>query len=204
MLPAPGYSGVLDRWRGFDGNHSQAVARLAVELARRLGVEGEELEHIHLAALLHDIGKVAMPEHILNKAGRLTDVEQALVERHSVIGYELVRGLALSPVDAYVLHHHERWDGGGYPHGLAGAEIPFGSRVILVADAFDALTSNRSYRAGISIEAAMQELQAESGRQFDPLVVAALHDLLAQAPPADTATSAPDLGVEWSLSTSPC
>jgi diguanylate cyclase (GGDEF)-like protein/putative nucleotidyltransferase with HDIG domain len=179
------YSGMLDRWSAFDGNHSQAVARLAVELARRLGVEGEELVHVHLAALLHDIGKIAVPEHILNKSGRLTNAERALVERHSVIGYELVRGLALSPVDTYVLHHHEHWDGTGYPHRLAGAEIPFGSRLILVADAFDALTSDRSYRAGVSIEAAMQELQAEAGRQFDALIVATLHDLLTQRP-ADT------------------
>jgi HD-GYP domain-containing protein (c-di-GMP phosphodiesterase class II) len=138
-----------------------------------------------------------VPEHILNKADRLTPIEQSLVERHSLIGYELVRGLALSPVDLYVLHHHERWDGTGYPHRLAGAEIPFGSRVILVADAFDALTSDRSYRRGISIEAAMQELQAESGRQFDPAVVSVLHDLLAQGRPAALTFEES----EWSLST---
>ena len=201
VLAPTGYSNVLDRWRSFDGNHSQAVARLAVELARRLGVQEEELEQIHLAALLHDIGKIAVPEHILNKAGRLTAVEQELVERHSVIGYELVRGLAPSPVDTYVLHHHERWDGGGYPQGLAGGDIPFGSRLILVADAFDALTSDRSYRAGISVEAAMQELQAESGRQFDPLVVSALHDCLAET----TSTREPSSrshGSSWSFSTS--
>ena len=86
--------------------------------------------------------------------------------------------MGLSPVDTYVLHHHEQWDGSGYPHGLAGAEIPFGSRLILVADAFDALTSDRAYRRGVSVEAAMHELQGQSGRQFDPLIVAALHDHL--------------------------
>jgi putative nucleotidyltransferase with HDIG domain len=196
-LAPNGYSGVLDDWGGFDGNHSQAVARLAVELGRRLGVAGEELEHVHLAALLHDIGKIGVPDHILNKGAQLSDTERALVERHSVIGYELVRGLALTPVDTYVLHHHERWDGAGYPHGLAGAEIPFGSRLILVADAFDALTSDRSYRRGVSVEAAMQELQAEAGRQFDPLIVSALHDLLSQPQPT------PVKEREWSLSTSP-
>jgi diguanylate cyclase (GGDEF)-like protein/putative nucleotidyltransferase with HDIG domain len=201
VLAPTGYTDVLDRWRNFDGNHSQAVARLAVELGRRLGVEEEELGHIHLAALLHDIGKIAVPEHILNKAGRLTDVEQELVERHSVIGYELVRGLAMPPVDLYVLHHHERWDGDGYPHGLAGAEIPFGSRLILVADAFDALTSDRSYRAGISVEAAMHELQAESGRQFDPLVVSTLHDWLTCQQVANGVPST-QRSPEWSLSTS--
>jgi diguanylate cyclase (GGDEF)-like protein/putative nucleotidyltransferase with HDIG domain len=200
-LAAHGYSSVLDHWRSFDGNHSQAVARLAVELARKLGVEGDELEHIHLAALLHDVGKIGVPEHILNKAERLTDVEQALVERHAVIGYELVQGLGLSPVDVYVLHHHERWDGTGYPHGLAGAEIPFGSRLILVADAFDALISDRSYRPGVSVEAAMHELHAESGRQFDPLVVATLHDWLTQDVHGDADST---LIPKWSSSTSRC
>jgi diguanylate cyclase (GGDEF)-like protein/putative nucleotidyltransferase with HDIG domain len=195
-LAATGYSGVLDRWSAFDGNHSQTVAWLTVELARRLGVDGEELEHVQLAALLHDIGKIAVPEHILNKGDRLSDAERALVERHAVIGYELVRGLALSPVDTYVLHHHERWDGTGYPHGLAGADIPFGSRLILVADAFDALTSDRSYRAGVSVEAAMNELQSEAGRQFDPLIVATLHELLSQHEPTQVKETA------WSLSTS--
>ena len=90
--------------------------------------------------------------------------------------------MALSPVDTYVLHHHEQWDGSGYPHGLAGAEIPFGSRLILVADAFDALTSDRSYRAASRSRRRCTSCKAESGRQFDPLVVAALHDLLTQHP----------------------
>jgi diguanylate cyclase (GGDEF)-like protein/putative nucleotidyltransferase with HDIG domain len=179
LLAPTGYSNVLDRWRNFDGNHSQAVSGLAFELARKLGVEGEELEQVRLAALLHDVGKIAVPEHILSKPGPLTDSEKVVVERHPVIGYELLRDIGLSPVDTYVLHHHERWDGGGYPHGLKGAEIPFGSRLIFVADAFDVLTSKRSYQSGVSVEAAMHELQAESGRQFDPLVVAALHDWLA-------------------------
>jgi putative nucleotidyltransferase with HDIG domain len=200
-LAPSGYTSVVDGWRGFDGNHSQAVARLAVELARVLGVEGEELEHVQLAALLHDIGKIGVPEHILNKSDQLTGLEQELVERHSVIGYELLHGLALSPVDLYVLHHHERWDGNGYPHGLAGAEIPFGSRLILVADAFDALISDRSYRSAVSVESAMNELKAESGRMFDPLVVSALHEWLTrQQPSGDTASREQER--EWSSSTS--
>ena len=111
MLAPTAYTDVLDRWRSFDGNHSQAVASLAVALARRLGVEGDELDQIRLAALLHDIGKIAVPENILSKPGPLTDTERELVERHSLIGFELLRGMGLSPVDTYVLHHHERWDG---------------------------------------------------------------------------------------------
>ena len=104
--------------------------------------------------------------------------------------------MGLSPVDTYVLHHHEQWAGTGYPHGLAGAEIPFGSRLILVADAFDALTSDRSYRRGVSVEAAMHELQGESGRQFDPLIVAALHEHLAH--PATRPTTTAEAQVAWS------
>jgi diguanylate cyclase (GGDEF)-like protein/putative nucleotidyltransferase with HDIG domain len=178
------YANVLDRWRSVDANHSQAVATLTVALARRLGVDGDELDQIRLAGLLHDVGKIAVPESILSKAGPLSAAERELVERHSVIGYELLRDIGLSPVDTYVLHHHEQWAGTGYPHGLAGAEIPFGSRLIHVADAFHALTSDRAYRRGVSIEAAMHELHGESGRQFDPLVVSALHEHLSH--PATT------------------
>jgi diguanylate cyclase (GGDEF)-like protein/putative nucleotidyltransferase with HDIG domain len=184
MLGPTSYTGVLDRWRSVDANHSQAVAALTVALARRLGVEGDELDHVRLAALLHDVGKIAVPESILSKPGPLSDTERELVERHSLIGFELLRDLGLSPVDTYVLHHHEQWAGTGYPYGLAGAEIPFGSRLIHVADAFHALTSDRAYRRAVSIEAAMHELHGESGRQFDPLVVSALHDHLAH--PATT------------------
>jgi diguanylate cyclase (GGDEF)-like protein/putative nucleotidyltransferase with HDIG domain len=191
------YTDVLDRWRSFDGNHSRSVAALTEALARKLGVDGEEVEQIRLAALLHDVGKIAVPESILSKPGPLTDTERELVERHAVIGFELLRGMGLSPVDTYVLHHHEEWDGSGYPHGLAGADIPFGSRLILVADAFDALTSNRSYRRAVSVEAAMHELHGQSGRQFDPLIVAALHDHLAH-PSAVVDVAEPEPQAAWS------
>ena len=113
MLAANGYSGVLDRWHCFDGNHSQAVARLTVELARRLGVEGEELEHVHLAALLHDIGKIAVPEHILNKGDRLTEVEQDTGRTPFGDRASSSSTASASPRRQYVLHHHERWDEAG-------------------------------------------------------------------------------------------
>ncbi len=173
-LTPTGFANVLDHWAGFNSNHSQAVASLSLILARSLGVGGEDLEQIYVAALLHDVGKIALPDHVLHKPFRLDPEERALVERHSVIGYELLRDIGNVPAATYVLHHHERWDGGGYPTGLAGAEIPFGSRVILVADAFDALTSDRAYRSAVSIEAALREILSQSGRQFDPRVVAAL------------------------------
>jgi HD-GYP domain-containing protein (c-di-GMP phosphodiesterase class II) len=159
--------------------HSRNVAQIARGLATRLGYEGEELEMLTQAALLHDLGKIAIPDGVLNKPGPLSPEEFDLVRQHPQIGYDLLGGLDLAPIDAWIRHHHEHWDGSGYPNGLAGGEIPFGSRLILVADAFDAMTCDRSYRRAISIESAMQELRSESGRQFDPIVVAALEDYLA-------------------------
>jgi diguanylate cyclase (GGDEF)-like protein/putative nucleotidyltransferase with HDIG domain len=202
-LPPIAYSDVLDRWSHFEGNHSRAVADLTVALARRLGVDGKELEDIRIAALMHDVGKIALPDQLLSKPGSLTDSERALVERHPVIGFELLRDLGLAPAAEYVLHHHERWDGRGYPHELAGPAIPFGSRLILVADAFDALTSDRSYRRGVSIDAAIHELQSESGRQFDPLVVTALHEHFAYPAQADEFKfPTEEIQQSWSSSTS--
>ena len=200
-LSPTAFSNVLDRWSSSNSLHSQAVAALTVSLARRLGVEGEELEHVHLAALLHDAGKIALPDGILSKPGPLSEDERQLVERHPMIGYELLRDLGVELAASFVLHHHERWDGDGYPDGLAGAEIPFGSRLILVADAFDALTSDRAYRRAVSVDAAIHEIQSESGRQFDPLVVSALHDHFAH-PDSSAAETALELGPIWSSSTS--
>jgi diguanylate cyclase (GGDEF)-like protein/putative nucleotidyltransferase with HDIG domain len=201
VLSPTKFSDVLDTWGGRDHNHSRTVASLAIALARRLGVDGEELEHIQVAALLHDVGKIALPEAVLSKPGPLTDEERALVERHPVIGFELISDLGIARAATLVLHHHERWDGQGYPHGLSGADIPFGSRIILVADAFDALTSDRAYRRGVSLDAAIHEVQSESGRQFDPLVVSALHEHFAH-PETNADVPITDWEPAWSFSTS--
>jgi diguanylate cyclase (GGDEF)-like protein len=183
LLDSETFSSALQQWRASDGNHSRCVAQLVAALGRRFGIESGELDQLETAAYLHDLGKIAIPSQILNKPGPLTGSERRLVERHPEIGDALLSGFDCGPVAEFVLHHHERWDGNGYPHRLAGAEIPFGSRLIFVADAFDALTSDRAYRKGVSIEAAMHELRRESGRQFDPLVVDALHEHLAQGKP---------------------
>ncbi len=188
---------VLDRWAAFNRNHSRAVAELAVALARRLGVSGDELEQVHIAALLHDVGKIALPDRVLSKPGPLEPDEMALVERHPVIGYELLSDLGSPLAASFILHHHERFDGAGYPSRLAGADIPFGSRVILVADAFDALVSDRAYRSGVPVEAALREVRRGSGLQFDPLVVSALGEHLADVP-LELADELGELQEAWS------
>ncbi len=158
----------------YTGSHSERVSDLAVRVAERLGLAQELVELTRLAASLHDLGKLAIPEEILRKPGPLTDPERLVLERHPQIGYRMLESLGVDPVAEWVLHHHERWDGGGYPDGLAAADIPLGARILFVADAFDAMTNDRVYRSKMSIEAALAELEACAGTQFDPDAVAAL------------------------------
>ena len=169
----------LSARHGHVGEHSTAVAHLACSIGRTLGVENDELDHLYLAGLLHDLGKISTPDAILMKPGPLTVEERAVIQEHSLTGFHLLDGLDLTPVDTWILHHHEHWDGSGYPDGLAGAEIPFGSRIVLVADAFDAMTTDRPYRRAFSVESALGELRDQAGHQFDPLVVSALETCLA-------------------------
>jgi diguanylate cyclase (GGDEF)-like protein len=154
-------------------NHSEIVATLAAAIGRELVLDQETVAQLRLAGLLHDLGKIGVPERILHAPRRLTEDEFAIVQGHSEIGYSLLEGLDLTPVDEWILHHHERWDGGGYPHRLAGDEIPLGARIIHIADAFEAMTANRPYRSARSAHAAVAELRANAGTQFDETVVAA-------------------------------
>ncbi|MEP6910647.1 MAG: response regulator [Actinomycetota bacterium] len=159
------------------GAHSQRVQRYATELA---GIEPALLEDasIEYGFLLHDVGKIGIPDNILLKKSALTDSERRLVETHTVLGEQLLSGVALLQGQGLqiVRHHHERWDGGGYPDGLGGTEIPLGARIFAVADALDAMTSDRPYRKARSWEAAADEITAQQGRQFDPSVVEAFHE----------------------------
>jgi HD-GYP domain-containing protein (c-di-GMP phosphodiesterase class II) len=152
--------------------HSVRTVRLSLLLGRACGLTGADLRTLCLGALLHDVGKVFVPEAILHKPGRLTAEEWATVARHPQAGARLLLGIAAAGVIRIVAEHHERWDGAGYPAGLAGAEIDLNARVVAVADAFDAMTSARTYRAAISYEAASAELARCAGTQFDPLIVA--------------------------------
>lgn len=155
--------------------HSERVGRAAVLIARQLGMEPERLRTLRFAGILHDVGKLGVATELLRRNGPLTEEERRAVEVHPVYGYELVRGIAfLGEAHAGILHHHERMDGRGYPSGLAGDGIPEFARIISVADAFDSMTSTRSYRRGRPVAEAVTELERCAGSQFDPVMVRAL------------------------------
>ena len=165
---------LLERDR-YTGEHSEAVIDMSGAVARNLGCSSPEVERVKSAALLHDIGKVAIPDEILHKPGPLTDDEWKLMKEHPVVGERILRVLpGLGNVARIVRHEHERWDGGGYPDGLVGEQIPLGSRIIIAADTYHAITSDRPYRAAASHADAVEELSRCAGTQFDPQVTAAL------------------------------
>jgi diguanylate cyclase (GGDEF)-like protein/putative nucleotidyltransferase with HDIG domain len=156
-------------------DHLQRVRIYAIEVAKELGVTGGDMEALHAAALLHDIGKLAIPEHIISKPGRLTPEEFEKMKIHPVVGAEILQRVRFPyPVVPIVRAHHEKWDGSGYPFGLRGAEIPIGARILSAVDYLDALASDRQYRRALPLEDAMSRLAAESGKSFDPQVVEVL------------------------------
>jgi len=155
-------------------NHLTDVAALAEAVAAGLGLGREQVEHVRVAAELHDVGKIAIPDEILLKSGPLDAGEWRFMERHTLIGERIIGGApGLAPVAAMVRSSHERWDGRGYPDRLTGEEIPLGARIVAVCDAFDAMTKDRSYRDGMDPERALRELRRCAGTQFDPAVVEA-------------------------------
>jgi diguanylate cyclase (GGDEF)-like protein len=162
-------------------SHSANVAGLAGRIARELGLDAGTVEQIELAARLHDVGKIGIPDAIIHKPAPLEPDELELMQRHPIYGAELLAGLDCAPVDSWIRHHHEHWDGSGYPDALAGEEIPLASRIILVADAYDAMLSDRSYRAAMVPGFAIAELRRWAGRQFDPTVVDAALAVLQDA-----------------------
>jgi diguanylate cyclase (GGDEF)-like protein/putative nucleotidyltransferase with HDIG domain len=175
----------------YTGSHSQRVAELAARAARRLGLPDEDIELTRLAASLHDLGKLAIPEEILRKPGPLTEPERMVLERHPQIGFRMLESLGVDPVADWVLHHHERWDGSGYPDGMPGERIPLGARIIFVADSFDAMTSERVYRRRVPPAEAIAELERCAGTQFDPDIVAAFaQELAVEAAPLEPAALA--------------
>ena len=164
----------VDAKDSYTRSHCQTVSQLCVTIAAELGMAGEELGRMRLAGLLHDVGKIGVPDAILNKPAKLTDAEYAVMQRHALLGGDIVRAADMPLEARWVRHHHERYDGGGYPDGLCGDGIPLESRIILVADAFEAMTSDRPYRRAPGEAFAVEELRRNAGTQFDPEVVAAL------------------------------
>ncbi len=173
-----GFNQLLDLRDLGTGIHSTRLAEWAVRVARQLGIPEADFYQIEVAALLHDIGKIGVPDSILKKEGKLTDEERELMNKHPEYSWSILRLFAgLDKASLYALHHHESYDGRGYPGGLKGSEIPIGSRIVSVIDAYDAMVSNRCYRKGLSHEEAVRRLNAAAGSQFDPIVVRAFAEI---------------------------
>ncbi|HEX5707235.1 MAG TPA: HD domain-containing phosphohydrolase [Pyrinomonadaceae bacterium] len=171
--------GLLFAKDSYTGQHSQAVARLAEGLALQCGLTEEEAMNVKLGALLHDIGKIVVPESVLCKPECLTAEETAVIRRHVNHGEQALAGVPhMDRVRAMVMYHHEWWNGAGYPTGLSGEEIPLGARIISVVDAYDAMTSDRPYRARLPQAVAIERLRQGAGTQFDPIVVGRLFEYL--------------------------
>jgi HD-GYP domain-containing protein (c-di-GMP phosphodiesterase class II) len=166
------------------GEHSHGVVGLALAVGDALGLGGRERRNLEFGALLHDIGKIRVADEIINKPGKLTDAEWAVIRRHPVDGQQMLErvGGVLADVGVIVRHHHERWDGGGYPDRIAGTAIPLAARIICACDAYSAMTTNRSYRAAMPVADAIAELQRCSGSQFDPDVINALVAIVTRWP----------------------
>ncbi len=161
-------------------NHSETVSALAAAIATEMGLDENMVDQLALAGLLHDIGKIGVPDSLLQAPRALTEPESEAIKAHPALGFSLLEGLGIAPIDEWILHHHENWDGTGYPDRLACDEIPLGARIIRVADALEAMTSNRPYRMAQSLEYAVSELRQYAGSQFDSVVVAAVEAHLAK------------------------
>jgi ribonuclease P protein subunit RPR2 len=178
MATVRALSNAVEARDAYTGKHAERVAAYGMELARCCGLAVEDSPQIEFGFLLHDVGKVAVPDAILFKSGSLTEEEYSLVRRHPVIGSEILRDVDfLGEGKLVVRHHHERWDGQGYPDGLAGDAIPLAARVFAVADALDALTTDRPYRPASSFADARAEVLRGAGSQFDPVVIAAYRQI---------------------------
>ncbi|MFD3324176.1 HD-GYP domain-containing protein [Streptomyces sp. NPDC058701] len=184
--------------------HSERVGQASAMIARQLGMAGDRLEVVRIAGILHDVGKLGVPTRLLRKDGPLTPEERRIIELHPEYGHEMVRGIGfLGEARSAILHHHERIDGSGYPYGLTGDQIPVLARVVAVADAFDAMTSTRSYSRARPVPAALTELERCAGAQFDPAVVLALAEAIGRHGWHPVVTSDEDLQVTGAAAPGP-
>ncbi|MBF0480216.1 MAG: response regulator [Desulfovibrionaceae bacterium] len=184
----------------YTSGHTLRVSRMALLIGARLGLSENELHDLEIAASLHDIGKIGVRDVILLKAGKLTEEEYATIKEHALIGAEILRPIkSLKKIIPLIMHHHERWDGAGYPSGIGGEEIPLGSRIIAVADAFDAMTSDRPYRKGMPEHKALGVIGAGAGKQFCPVCAGAL----LESPARDREAAAGVTGAELAAPATP-
>ncbi len=173
------FTGFIDAKDPYTNGHSKRVAQYTRQIAGEMGYTGEELDRIYYVALLHDCGKIGVPDNILGKPGKLTDEEFKVIQSHTVRGGEILSSFkSLKGVGEGALYHHERYDGKGYPSGKAGEEIPLIARMICVADSFDAMNTNRVYRKKLDKERILNEIEANKGRQFDPKIADVMLALL--------------------------
>ena len=175
---------VVEADDAYTGEHCRGVVQLAMEVGERLGLSPEGLRNLEFGALLHDVGKIAIPNEIINKPGKLDPHEWQVIKTHTTEGQAMLDrvGGFMSDVGRIVRSHHERWDGGGYPDGLAGEAIPIEARIVAACDSWNAMTTDRSYRTALPFELAQQELVACAGSQFDPRVVEAMLGIVTPEP----------------------
>ncbi len=173
----------LDAKDSYTNGHSVRVSDISVKVARELGLPDEQVEKIRIAGLIHDIGKIGIPEMLLNKSDKLSDEEFRRIQAHSVIGEHILQPVVDDfEVLSMVRHHHERFDGRGYPDGLSRSQIPIGARILTVVDSYDAMTSDRPYRKALPLESVAGEIERNRGTQFDPFVVDAFMKINAVMP----------------------
>lgn len=161
----------LDARDTYTAGHSQRVSDMALKICQLIGLKEQDIEKIHMAAHLHDIGKIGVPDAVLKKEGRLTEEEFACMKKHTIIGAEILgKSSVLRELSEIVLLHHERYDGKGYPTGRAGNEIPVGARIIAICDSIDAMTSNRCYRKAFDFAYCYKEIENNLGKMYDPMI----------------------------------
>ncbi len=169
----------IDAKDPYTRGHSKRVAMYAAEIAKRMGLSEDEIQNIYYAGLLHDAGKISIPDAVLNKPGKLTDEERALIQNHTVAGGKMLKQLSsIRGIRETALYHHERYDGTGYPEGLKGDSIPLYARIVGVADSYDAMSSNRVYRRHLNKDDIIEEIQKGSGTQFDPEILKYMVDMI--------------------------
>jgi putative nucleotidyltransferase with HDIG domain len=174
-----GWSLMLEKRNREVKDHSRRVTELTVQLAEYMGIQEPDLSHIRRGAMLHDIGKMAIEDAVIQKNGDLTEEDRAIIRRHPLFGFEMLSEIEyLRPALDILLCHHEKWNGEGYPFGLAGEQIPLFARIFSVVDVYDALTSQRTYRSAITQEQAAEYLREESGQHFDPRIVETFLEML--------------------------